>query len=307
MLHLFHLGPLVRDERRSWLLSGVTEEGGFTRPLLGADLPSGLAMISARVGPARLRVEPALEAIGARFGIAAEPLPASARAPRAILAFALLTSFRLFRKPGAIAALLEACAEFEKVRPWTRCRPHEPFGILMAERRRCWKRGFVVLGSAGQPRGLELHERRGLVERAREARRPFGLLRSPTVDSLLVTFGPGPAWAVDAMRDAYGLTELPTVIRMRPGSRRAPEPLELLELAAALRTAAILGAEDSSPEYGAQVALTADRYELEAVAAPTSWVPRTVASPAETPRNAECPCGSGRKLKRCHLDTASAA
>src|SRR5215469_15732919 len=121
MLHLFHLGPLVIGERRSWLLSGVTEEGaGFIEPLVGPDLPSGVATISARVGAWKLRVEPALEAVGARFGIAADPLPASARGHRAVLAFALLTSFRLFRTPGAIAALLEACAEFEKVRPWTR-------------------------------------------------------------------------------------------------------------------------------------------------------------------------------------------
>jgi hypothetical protein len=294
MLHLFHLGPLVVGERRSWLLSGVMEDGGFIRPLVGPDLPSGLATISARVR-ARLRVEPALEAVGARFGIAAEPLPDSARVPRAVLAFALLTSFRLFREPGAVAGFLEACVEFEKVRPKSRCRPDEPFGILMAERWRCWKREFVVLGSGGQPRGLELREQP--VEHGRDAR----------VDSLLVTFGPGPAWAVAALREAYGLTELPTVIRMKPGSLRAPEPLELLQLAAALRSAAILGDENSSQDYGAQVALSTDRYELEAVAAPTSRreVVRPVESPAtEIPRNAPCPCGSGRKFKRCHLTQA---
>jgi SEC-C motif len=303
MLHLFHLGPVVVGERRSWLLSGVTEEGGFTHPLVVSDLPSGLATLSARVR-GRLRVEPELEAVGARFGIEAEPLPASARVPRAVLAFGLLTSFRLFRQPGVIAALLEACVELEKVRPWTRCRPDEPFGILMAERWRCWKREFVVLGSGGQQRGLELHERPGSVKRAQQAQRSLGLLGPPKLDSLLLTFGPGPAWAVEAVREAYGLTELPTVIRMKPGSRRAPQPLELLQLAAALRSAAILGAADSSPEYGAQVLLSADRYALEAVATPmpAAPVPRPVVSPAgEAPRNAPCPCGSGRKFKRCHL------
>ena len=294
MLHLFHLGPRVAGERRSWLLSGVTEEGGFIHPLVGPDLPSGLATISARVGVSKLRVEPALEAVGARFGIDAEPLPDSARVPRAVLAFALLTSFRLFKEPGAIAGFLEACVELEKARPWTRCRADEPFGILMAERWRCWRREFAVLGFGGQPRGLELGERPGCVERSRKGRG----------DSLLVTFGPGPAWAIEAVREAYGLTELPTVIRLKPGSDRAPEALELLQLAAALRLAAILGDEDSSPDDGAQVALSTDRYELEAMAAQLSRheLVRTVESPAmETPRNAPCLCGSGRKFKRCHL------
>lgn len=298
MLHLFHLGPWVIGERRSWLLSGVTEEGGFLHPLVGRDVPSGLATISARMGAAQLRVEPALEAVGARFGIGAGPLPDSARVPRAVLAFALLTSFRLFKDPGAVAAFLEACVEFEKVRPCTRWRADERFGILMAERWRCRKREFAVLGSGGNPRGLELRGRP--VERGRET----------SFDSLLVTFGPGPAWAVGALREAYGLAELPTVIRMKPGSRRGPEAQELLQLAAALRSAAILGAEDSSLDHGAQVALSTDRYELEAVAAPISREPVPLRPPSptpETPRNAPCPCGSGRKFKRCHLDAASAA
>jgi len=45
MFHLFHLGPAVVGERRQWLLCGVNEEGGFTHPLVGPDVPSGLAML----------------------------------------------------------------------------------------------------------------------------------------------------------------------------------------------------------------------------------------------------------------------
>jgi len=302
MLHLFHLGPITIGPRRTWLLSGVNEKGGFARPFLGADLPSGLATFSARVGAARLRVEPALEAVGARFGIAAEPMPASARRPRAVLAFASLTSTQLFRTPGVVAGFLESCAAFEKARPWTRCQPDERFRILMAERWRCWTREFLVLGSGGQPPGLELQERAGP-----DPWSTSGLHRRAKPDSLLVTFGPGPAWAVEAMREAYGLTGLPTVLQMKPGSRRAPGPLELLQLAAALRSGAILGAEDASPEYGAEVVLSADRYELEAVAAPISLRRPRARSVPETPRNAPCPCGSGRKFKRCHQATADAA
>jgi hypothetical protein len=295
MLHLFHLGPVAVGERRSWLLAGVTGQGGFTHPLVGSDLPSGLAAFSARYGPASLRVEPELEAVAAPFGLRAEPLPDNARVPRAVIAFAFLTSRRLFRKPSCVAAFLEACVEFEKARPWTRCRFDEPFGILMAERWRCREREFVIHGHGGQPRGLELHERPGFVARVRAG-------AGPKVDSLLVTFGVCPAWAVEAVRSAYGLAELPTVIRMTPGSQRPPEPRALLQLAASLRSAALLGGEDASPEYGATVSLSADGFELEAVAAPVLRAPVSALRPsAETPRNAPCPCGSGRKFKRCHL------
>lgn len=293
MFHLFHLGPAVVGERRQWLLCGVNDEGGFTRPLVGPDLPSGLATLSARLGPERLRVEPALEAVGASFGISAEELPERALAPRAVLAFAFLSSLGLYRTPGAVAAFLEACAEFEKAAPWTRLGPRQPLEVLLTRRWRCWRRELVVRGSAGEPRGLEL---RGRTERER-------LLRSPSGDSLLVTFEPGPRWAIEAVGSAYGLGELPTVIRLRPGSVRAPEPLELLQLAAALRSAALLASEEASPDHGAQVSLAADRWELHAVTTPPV-VPHVTPLPtSEISRNALCPCGSGQKFKKCHLAT----
>lgn len=293
MFHLFHLGPAVVGGRRQWLLCGVNDEGGFTRPLVGPDLPSGLATLSARLGPERLRVEPALEAIGASFGISAEALPERALAPRAVLAFAFLSSLGLFRTPGAVAAFLEACAEFANAAPWTRLGPRQPLEVLMTRRWRCWKRELVVRGSAGEPRSLEL---RGRAERE-------GMLRSPGGDSLLVTFEAGPQWAIEAVRSAYGLGELPTVIRLRPGSDRAPEPLELLQLAAALRSAALLGSEEASPDHGAQVSLAADRWELHAVTTPPAVAQLTRLPTSEISRNALCPCGSGQKFKRCHLAT----
>jgi SEC-C motif len=306
MLHLFHLGPLAVGEQRLWLLSGVDERGRFVHPLVGADLPSGLAAFSARLGARELRAGTALEGVAARFGIAAEPLPDCARVPRAVLAFAFLTSHRLFRKLSAVGAFLEACSEFRKGAPWTRLPPGEPCRIVMAQGWRCWDREFVVRGSGNEPRGLELHARAGFVQRARGAGSSPGV-RPPRIDSLLVTFEPGPSWALEAVHAAYGLTELPTVIRLQPGSRQPPGPGELLQLAAALRSTTLL---DVSPNYGAQVALSADGYEVDSVAVPPTSIPATVtaARPAsETPRNAFCPCGSGRKFKRCHLTHAGVA
>jgi SEC-C motif len=291
MFHLFHLGPLVLDERRLWLLSGVNEAGGFFHPLVGRDIPSGLAALSARHGPENLRVELDLEGAAAQFGIRSEPLPEHARIPRAVLAFAFLTSPRLFRRPGAVAALLEACALFETAGPWNRFRSGEPFDMLLIKRWRSWQREFVVRGAGTEAHGLELYEKPGSVERT-----------VPKPSSLLVTFDSGPPWAADAVRTAYGLHALPTVVRLKPGSLRQPEPRELLELSAALRCAALLAEEEATPEHGAHVELAADRFELTALATPPPLGrdrPRVTVSLAG--RNALCPCGSGRKFKRCHL------
>jgi len=306
MFHLFHLGPLVLDERRFWLLSGVNEAGGFFHPLVGRDVPSVLAAISARHGAENLRVEPELEGTAAQFGLRAEALPERALVPRAALAFAFVASHPLFRRPSTVASLLEACALFETAAPWTRFRSSDPFALLLVRKRRSQEREFVVRGSGDQPRGLELHENPGFVEAEREARRNLGLFRPRRVRSLLVTFESGPAWAVDAVRRAYGLQALPAVVRLSPGSRRAPAPRELLELAAALRCAAMLSEEAAGPDHGAQVELAADRFELMALATPPRMAspepPRLAVSAAG--RNAPCPCGSGRKFKRCHLGMA---
>jgi hypothetical protein len=302
MFHLFHLGPAVVGERRQWMLCGVNEEGGFTRPLVGPDLPSGLAMLSARYGPAKLRVEPALEAVAAAFGVSVETLPERALAPRAVLAFAWLTSRALFRTPSVVASFLEACAEFEKAAPWIRLGSRQPLDLLLTRGWRCWRRELLVRGAGGESRGVELH---AVVERHGLAR--LTALRRPRSNSLLVTFDPRPPWAVEALRSAYGLGELPTVIRLKPGSDRAPEPLELLQLAAALRSAALLGSEEASPHHGAQVSLAADRWELHAVTTPPPAGQVSRLPSAEISRNALCPCGSGQKFKRCHLTASGLA
>ncbi len=263
MFHLFHLGPLALGERRLWLLAAVNEEGGFTQPILGQDLVTGLTELVVRHGAQNLRVETALAEVAAPLGVRPEPLPDQALVPRAVLAFAFTSSHRLFRTPSAVASLLEACAFFEKAAPWIRFRSNQAFGVLLTESSRCWKREFVVRGAGNAPHGLEL-------------------LAPPKVDSLLLTFEAGPPWAAEAVRAAYGLREFPTVIRLKPGSRRGPDALELLQLAAALRSAALLAGEPAIPEHGAHVELSADGYDLTAMATPPEPLAEETVSHSET-------------------------
>jgi uncharacterized protein YecA (UPF0149 family) len=77
----------------------------------------------------------------------------------------------------------------------------------------------------------------------------------------------------------------------------------LLQLAAALRSAALLASEEASPHHGAQVSLAADRWELHAVTTPPAVAQVTRLPTSDPSRNSLCPCGSGQKFKRCHLAT----
>jgi len=66
-------------------------------------------------------------------------------------------------------------------------------------------------------------------------------------------------------RAAYGLPVFPNVVRLRRGRPRAPERLELLQLAAALEVVAMAGSDERAVEMDANVAICAGGYEMVAV------------------------------------------
>jgi hypothetical protein len=265
MLHLFHLGPLTLGERSLWLLSAVDEEGAFTHPVLEAALPAGVAAVAARHGAEHLRAEPALTEFAAPLEIESAPLPAEALKPRAVLAFAFANAHALFRSPSVIATFLEACTRFGDVAPWAQFTSRQAFRAVLTEGSRQWTREAAVLGS-DEDCGLALYDRPGSAERLAQALQAGRLTTARRIDSLSVLFQAGPAWAADAVQAAYGLPEFPSVVRFEHGSSRGPEPLELLHLGAALRAVALLAGEDASPDFDAQVELSADGYEVRAIA-----------------------------------------
>jgi preprotein translocase subunit SecA len=63
-----------------------------------------------------------------------------------------------------------------------------------------------------------------------------------------------------------------------------------------------------APRRPAQLQYTAPTVDGDPNAAPSSTVRNETSSEyAGTPRNAPCPCGSGKKYKRCHGDPRSQA
>ena len=298
MLHFFHLGPLTLGEQLLWLLSAVDEQGAFTHPTLERELSAGLAAVAARHGAENLRAEPALTELAAPLGIESGPLPAQALRPRAVLAFALANGHTLFQSPSVVASFLEACARFGEAAPWTVFTSREAFRVVLAEGWRHWVREAAVLGS-DEDCGLALFDRTGSTERLALALRCGRLTAARRIDSVSVQFQSGPPWAVEAVQAGYGLPEFPSVVRLERGRPREPEPEELLQLGAALRSVALLAGEDARPELDAQVEVSAEGYTVVARASR----PETLASraDAEPPREASCPCGSGLGVEACHV------
>ena len=137
---------------------------------------------------------------------------------------------------------------------------------------RKWNREATVLGSDEERCGLELYDRRGSVARLAAAMDGGRISAAQKIDSTCVTFELGPTWATEAVQAAYGLPVFPNVVRSRRGRPRAPERLELLQLAAALETAAMLGGPEAPPDMDANVAICAGGYEMVAVARPPEGI-----------------------------------
>lgn len=302
MLHLFHLGPLPFGERLLWLLSAVDPQGAFSHQALDRDLAAGLTAVAAKHGAENLRVEPALAELAAPLGIAPAPLPAQALKPRAVLAFAFVNGHALCRTTSVIAAFLEACARFGEVAPWMQFTSREAFRVRIREGWREWTLEGAVLGS-DEDCGFALYDRSGSAERLAGALQSGRLAAARRIDSVSVLFQAGPPWAVEAVQAGYGLPEFPSVARLQRGSPRNPEPLELLQLGAALRSVALLAGEDATPEFDAEVELSADGYEIKArVSRPDTPIAElTQRRESRARRNSLCPCGSELKLKRCHV------
>jgi hypothetical protein len=265
MLHLFHLGPLTLLGRPSWVLAGLNEQGAFSEPMVEQDLPAALTTLTERLGAENLRYEPALADLAGPAGIEVAPLPAEALIPRAVYAWAFVSAPEAVHSPSIIAAFLHACARFWDAAPWARFASRSAFRVELREGWREWTREAAVLGSEEEQCGLELYDRPGSVAGLTGALKAGLLSTAPKIDSTCVTFEAAPSWAVDTVQAAYALPVFPNVVRLRRGRPRAPKQLELLQLASALETVAMLGGEERPPGMDAKVSICAGGYDLVAV------------------------------------------
>ena len=326
MLYLFRLGPIDVGGRASWLVAGVDGEGDLVSPQIDRAQSKALSALLKQHTGETFRCEPALAELAGSLGIAPAPLPRRVLEPRGVLAFALSGPLQgAMPDRTVVRAFLGACARFWAVRPWERLDSVAAIPVVLQSGGRRLRREAAVLGSGGEEYGLALYDEPGSIARVADAVDAGRMAEARHIAAVAVTFEAEPTWAAAAIEDAFGLPLLPIALRLKKGRVVSPTSRELAEVAAALEAVAMLLAEDApSDADAAEVLVSAGEFQVKAEASlqreglpelADPAEPMLMVEPASTlrrdriPRNATCPCGSGRKYKRCHLaeDEARAA
>ncbi len=276
----------------------------------------GLGALAKRYAGQPIRCEPALAEAALPFGFEPAPLPEAALLPRATLAYGLALGPMAGRPQLDVPIrFLEACAAFWSARPWEPLGSDDPVPVALTERGRTRKAEASVMGAAGQEFGVALYDQPGSIRRVAALVTAGRMKETRGVSALAVTFDEEPAWAATALGAAFGLPRLPVPIRVRKGKGGPATTEELLDAAALLEAVAELAGPDDAEHAEVTVeaggrAITArvalpdddDGDQIEDLAEPM-LVPEPIPATgrSKTPRNAPCPCGSGRTYKKCHL------
>ncbi|WP_242392672.1 SEC-C metal-binding domain-containing protein [Anaeromyxobacter oryzisoli] len=316
MVHVFRLGPFEVGGRKSYAYGGLESNGRPIAPELAHTDAKGLGAIAKRYAGQRLRCEPDLAEAARPFGFEPAPLPEPVFLPRATLAYGLALGPMAGRpEMDVLVRFLGACAMFWNACPWELMESEEPIVVTLTESGRTRRAEASVMGAGGQEFGIALYDEPGSIHRVATLVSEGRMKETRNVSALAVTFDEEPAWAAAALDDEFGLPRLPVPIRVRKGQGGPATTPELLDAAALLEAVAEL----CSPNDADQAEITAeaggrtitvrvslpddDGDELLEELAEPMLVPEPIPATgrAKTPRNAPCPCGSGRKYKKCHL------
>jgi hypothetical protein len=169
----------------------------------------------------------------------------------------------------------------------------------------------VVLGSGGETYGLALYADRGALAEVAALVEADRVREAARIESLSVTLDDKPAYVIRSLEAAFGVAAVPTPMRTGRGELELPSEQDVVALAAAMDAVAQL----TPASLMATAHLEVGAHQLQAEAhLPTSVVrgqeeatDQALHASATIGRNDPCPCGSGRKYKRCHLPLDKAA
>jgi hypothetical protein len=315
MVHVFRLGPFQAGNRDAYAFGGIDEHGALVPPEVVHSEAEGLSAFAKRFATGPLRCEPSLAAAGRPLGFEPSDLPESALRPRAILAFGLALGPSAGRPDMfTFERFLDACATFWRAEPWEVIDSDLPIRVELTVGSKRRVSEASVMGGGGTEFGLALYDEPGSIDRVASAIEEGRMKEAGRVAAAAVTFDAEPTWAAKAFDDAFTLPRLPVPIRVRKGKPTSPTNEDLHALAAVLEAvAAMMAGEDlqlseASVEVDgctatARVSLP-DGLDDEYDVAQPMEVPEPLPAASRShkiPRNAPCPCGSGRKYKKCHL------
>ncbi|HSS03103.1 MAG TPA: SEC-C domain-containing protein, partial [Kofleriaceae bacterium] len=265
----------------------------------------GLATLRRRTRGEPLICEPALSPSAAVHGVAVGKLPPDAVAVKAAMAVSLEHGPMMEHvAPQLVIELIAALIDFAAAEAWNAFAPDEPIAIRFEpgglEVEGC------VMGQAGEELGLALYHHKGSIEKVIALSREGRPEAARALPCTSVVVARDDSFAVEAVREMTGVPVAPLVFHMQRGRPAPASEQDVAALVAALRAVTALS------EGGRQASgRTLDRthrvvaHAARGLARPRGATPRPAFEGVG--RNEPCPCGSGKKFKRCHMDAVEAS
>ncbi len=289
--------PLDRGSAHAYVAFG---DSGLEAAVERSD-EDGIATLRRKCGREPLVCERALARVAAAQGLSVAELPREVLGIKAALAVTFDHGPTLEAVgPELVLELIGAAVAFAAAEPWNVFEPEEALSIRIDSPQR--ELEGCVLGAGGEEFGLALYHQRGSIDRVGSlvAQGRPELARSVACTTMLLVRDS--ACSVDAVRALTGAEVAPLVFHIARGGPRAAGPHDVAILVAGLRAVTAL-AEGRAPRGE-----TVDpAHRVVASAARADVAESHAMSFAGMGRNEPCPCGSGKKFKRCHLVASDTA
>lgn len=244
---IFRMGPLASepDAVSAYMVyPGKPEQQVF----LAGDDGEALKDIVAVYSPDELACEPQLAEAALPWGITSRELTEDESIYSAIVALEYAFPDRLGQAGMmAIHHLASASEVFYRASPWTATFARRTIGVSFTGdvRRRTHGR---ILGGTGSAPGIALYAGTDPVEQIVRLYEDGRMQEAANIDTLGVTLETSPAFALQAMQRAYGLSGVPTPLKLESGQQVELNDLDLLTLSTALRAVSVLSEEDRESE-----------------------------------------------------------
>jgi hypothetical protein len=303
MRHVMKIGPLelAKGSASAYVAFG---ESGLDVALETTD-DKGLEALRRRCMGEALVCEPVLSRSAIGHGLEVAKLPPGVLAVKAALAVSLEHGPMLEHvAPQLVIELIRAVIEFDAAEAWNAFRPDEAIAIRFEPGDR--EVEGCVMGQGGEEFGLALYHHKGSIDKVVALSSEGRPEAARSLASTTVLVARDESFAVNAVHEMTGIAAAPLVFHTTRGKLGPAGEQEIVSLVAALRavTALAHGGRGASgraldPEHG--------------VVAHATRGPGGSASATPRPafegvgRNEPCPCGSGKKFKRCHLSSGGAS
>jgi hypothetical protein len=242
VVYVVRLGPIETVEGAEQSIYLPFADGQALEPAWAKRDADGLRRVAKKHGGGHeLQCEPQLRAAGKKLGFTSKAMPPWVREGRAFLAYGMgLGTYAEHLAHGvSIPTLLSASGRFMEAEPWQWWTDADALEVAVMGSARMSYEG-CIMGAAGETCGLALYERAGAVKRIAELVDAGDYEAAKQEPFLSMTIRFEPAWAAEAVDEAYGTLGLPIPMKMIDGQMGTLDALSIATLSGALEAIAML-------------------------------------------------------------------